>query len=131
MVLTLALLLLVAQAAPPPPKPAPTSTAQANSAAPDIVVMAHKLKRLRLRYAADGRSVRWCRAEVSSGDPKLDHVGCEVLGWCVRRGFDEPDRALACLHWFQAQMDKRATAEEERRLAAGSTDVAAPPTQQP
>jgi hypothetical protein len=120
--LVLATMLLAAQVpAPATPSDDPT---------PDVVVMAHKLKRLRLRYAADGRSLRWCRAEVSSGDPKLDHVGCEVLGWCVRRGFDEQDRALACLHWFQAQMDKRAKAEEDRRLASSGNN-ASPPTQQP
>jgi hypothetical protein len=110
--LVLATVLLAAQS--------PVPATPGDDATPDVVVMAHKLQRLRLRYAADGRSVRWCRADVSSGDPRLDHMGCEVLGWCVRRGFTESDRALACMHWFQAQLDKRAKAEEDRRLAAGN-----------
>jgi hypothetical protein len=110
-----ALMLATVLLAAPTPAPAP-----GDDSMPDVVVMAHKLRHLRLRYAVDGRSVRWCRAEVSTGDRKLDRIGCKVLGWCVRRGFDEPDRALACMHWWQAQMDKRAAAEEERRLAAGT-----------
>lgn len=100
-------------AAPPAPQlaivqdsavqPADHAAAPAPSADPttqpdDIVVIARKLRRLRLHYASSGRAMRWCHADITSGDPRLDRIGCALVRACVKQGFDEPVTALACVN---------------------------------
>jgi hypothetical protein len=74
--------------------PPPASVAQAD----DIVVVARKLRRLRLHYASSGKAFRWCHADISSGDPRLDRIGCALVRACVRQGFDDTVSALACVN---------------------------------
>lgn len=64
----------------------------------DIVVVARKLLRLRLHYGSDARSMRWCHADVKSGDPRIDRIGCAILGACVKAGADDQSAALACFN---------------------------------
>ncbi|MEH3157795.1 MAG: hypothetical protein PGN08_02060 [Sphingomonas taxi] len=64
----------------------------------DIVVIARKLRRLRLHYASSGKAMRWCHADITSGDPRLDRIGCALVRACVKEGFDEPVTALACVN---------------------------------
>lgn len=82
-------------AAPPPPRSAPDATpAQAE----DIVVVARKLRRVRLHYASSGRALRWCHADISSGDARLDRIGCAMVRACVREGSDTTQAVLGCVN---------------------------------
>ncbi len=77
------------------PPPAPSVAAEQ---ADDIVVIARKLRKLRLHYASTGRALRWCHTDISSGDPRLDRIGCAMVRACVHDGHDEPTAALACVN---------------------------------
>jgi hypothetical protein len=82
-------------AAPPPHRSAPDATpAQAE----DIVVVARKLRRVRLHYASSGRALRWCHADISSGDARLDRIGCAMVRACVRGGSDTTPEVLGCVN---------------------------------
>jgi hypothetical protein len=69
----------------------------------DILVVARKLRRLRLRYRTSGRTLASCQPDVSSGDPRLDRMGCAILRACIREGAEEQDRALKC---FRRKVDE-------------------------
>ncbi|HET8612411.1 MAG TPA: hypothetical protein VFL92_06555 [Sphingomonas sp.] len=110
---------------PPAAEPAPEpETRPAPSAAPqaapsdgqspdDIVVVARKLRKLRLHFASDGRRFSWCHADISSGDPRLDRIGCAIVRACVEQGYDDQDSALECFD------RKVATLEDDPRRPAG------------
>ena len=63
----------------------------------DIVVIARRLRLMRLHYASSGRILAWCHADVSSGDKRVDRIGCAMLRACVREGNETRDTALTCL----------------------------------
>lgn len=75
---------------------APAATADAG--ADDILVVARKLRRIRLHYASTGRILRWCHADISSGDPRLDRIGCALVRACVKEGNEGDPDVLACVH---------------------------------
>ncbi|RDE07211.1 hypothetical protein [Sphingomonas aracearum] len=79
----------VARRPPPPP---------VAGEAEDVVVVARKLRRMRLHYSSDGKIMRFCHADISSGDPRIDRIGCAMLRLCVREGYDDKPSALACLN---------------------------------
>ncbi|TXC71449.1 hypothetical protein FSB78_11225 [Sphingomonas ginsenosidivorax] len=64
--------------------------------ADDIVVVARRLRRLRLTYASSGRILRWCRTSISSGDRRVDRIGCAIVRACVREGFGDRGPDIAC-----------------------------------
>ncbi len=66
--------------------------------ADDVVVVARKLRVMRLHYASDGAIFRWCHADSSSGDPRIDRIGCALVRACVREGSDTVPDTLACYH---------------------------------
>lgn len=97
----------------------PSISAPAVDAQPDdIVVIARKLRTIRLHFASDGRQFSWCHADVSSGDPRLDRIGCAIVRTCVEQGYDEQDTALACFN------RKVATLEEPPTPKTGSPTAA-------
>lgn len=76
------------------PRPAPPPAGEAD----DVVVIARKLRVMRLHYASDGALFRWCHADISSGDPRIDRIGCALVRACVREGSDTVADTLACYH---------------------------------
>lgn len=84
------------ETAAPPPRSSATHTAPPQ--AEDIVVVARKLRRIRLHYASRGKAFRWCHADISSGDPPLDRIGCAMVRACVREGNDTTVDVLGCVN---------------------------------
>lgn len=84
-----------------PSKPT-TPTAEASTQPDDIVVIARRLRRLRLRYGVDGNRVRWCHADTSSGDKRVDRIGCAIVRACTKSGADTVEATLAC---FRRRVD--------------------------
>ena len=80
------------------PTPRSSATHSAPPQAEDIVVVARKLRRVRLHYASRGRAFRWCHADISSGDPRLDRIGCAMVRACVREGNDTTVDVLGCVN---------------------------------
>lgn len=120
---TLLAMALVQAAAPAPmstpvPTPLPTPRPAPTGDAGDVIVVATKLRRIRVRYDAVGRTLYSCHAERSSGDREIDRLACRVVAGCVHRGFTEPDRALACFHHVQDRLDEEAAAEDRDRHRA-------------
>ena len=64
----------------------------------DIVVVARKLMKLRLRYASDGRILTNCSNTRPSGDVRIDRIGCAVLKACVASGSEANGSTLACFN---------------------------------
>ncbi|MEG3165168.1 hypothetical protein U1701_11235 [Sphingomonas sp. PB2P19] len=79
--------------------------AAAQESADDIVVVARRLRKLRLRYASIGRILSSCRPEISSGDARVDRIGCAIVRACVRAGFGERGPDIAC---FRRKVDSLA-----------------------
>lgn len=68
----------------------------------DIVVIARRLRRLRLHYGVDGDTVNWCHADISSGDKRVDRIGCAIVRACTKSGADTVEATLAC---FRRRVD--------------------------
>ena len=64
----------------------------------DIVVIARKMRLVRLNYALSGPWLQRCEAERSSGDPRIDRIMCAMLRACISEGFREPRPAMACMN---------------------------------
>ncbi|PVE60157.1 hypothetical protein DC429_07350 [Arthrobacter sp. TPD3018] len=79
-----------------------TPTAEASTQPDDIVVIARRLRRLRLRYGVDGDRVRWCHADISSGDKRVDRIGCAIVRACTKSGANTVEATLAC---FRRRVD--------------------------
>ncbi len=101
-------------AATPVPVPAPKvvrtidmreperATAAVEGSPDDIVVVARRLRKLRLRYTSTGRRMYFCHADVSSGDARVDRIGCAIVRACVRARFGERGPDIAC---FRRRVD--------------------------
>jgi len=76
------------------PAQAPTPSADGET---DILVIARKLRRVRLNYSMNGPYVRECSAERSSGDERIDRIMCAILRSCVSAGHREVPQATACM----------------------------------
>ena len=83
---------------PPPSVPVPTVAESPD----DIVVVARRLRKLRLRYTSTGRRMYFCHADISSGDRRVDRIGCAIVRSCVRAGFGERGPDIAC---FRRKVD--------------------------
>ena len=79
------------------------------------MVVARKLRTMRLHYGSDGRSMRFCHADISSGDRRIDRIGCAIVRKCVRDGYDDKPAALACLNRAIDFVDAPARHEETAR----------------
>lgn len=121
----------------PPQTPAPSADDEGS----EILVIARKLRRVRLNYAMRGPYVVGCDAARSSGDARIDRIMCAILRSCVQAGNREVPEAKACM---MARID--ALAEEGARVSdvastgRGPTPAATPdarptpapvPTQRP
>ena len=72
----IALLALAAiQSAEAPPAPAN-----------EIVVVAERMSRIKLRLSRKKGVLKSCRVRVSSGDPVVDGYACEAIGACMAEG---------------------------------------------
>lgn len=92
-----------APATPVPVSPVPSATMPSvPESADDVVVVARRLRKLRLNYASTGRVMSRCRADISSGDKRVDRIGCAIVRACVRAGFGERGPDIAC---FRRKVD--------------------------
>ena len=64
----------------------------------EIVVLARSFQRMKLSIRKVSRSERFCRATESSGDKKIDRIGCSVLLRCIERGFVEKQEVTMCVN---------------------------------
>ena len=81
---------------------APAPPAAADTKPDDIVVIARRLRRLQLHYGVDGNIVNWCHADTSSGDKRVDRIGCAIVRACTKSGADTVEATLAC---FRRRVD--------------------------
>ncbi len=87
--LSLALLAAIpAWSESPPPAPAED----------DIVVIARKMRQVKIDYAAFGTDLRQCVITSSSGDARIDRIMCAMLSACVREGVSDPAGGKACIN---------------------------------
>ncbi|MFD1034848.1 hypothetical protein ACFQ15_09310 [Sphingomonas hankookensis] len=63
----------------------------------EIVVIARKLRKVRIDYATRGAWVTKCDAEISSDDPRIDRIMCAIVKACVREGNREVKETQACV----------------------------------
>ncbi|WP_439469485.1 hypothetical protein [Blastomonas fulva] len=54
--------------------------------ADEIVVVAERMKRIKLRLSRSKGVLKSCRVRVSSGDPVIDGYACEAVGACMTEG---------------------------------------------
>ncbi len=79
------------------PLPGQTPAPPDATADDEIVVIARKLRKVRLNYTTRGQWVTKCEAEVSSGDPRIDRIMCAIVKACVREGNREAKETQACV----------------------------------
>jgi hypothetical protein len=77
---------------------AAAATPATAAATPDIVVVAEKLRKIRLSADSDdaGR-ITACRITVSSGDAKLDDYACQATKACAEGGARSSDAVADCV----------------------------------
>jgi hypothetical protein len=68
-----------------------------NPAENDIVVIARKMRNVRLEFSTFGSHLRRCDVAVSSGEARTDRLVCAMLKACVREGHREVETAQKCL----------------------------------
>ncbi|CAM5299731.1 hypothetical protein SSCI18S_00432 [Sphingobium scionense] len=64
----------------------------------DIVVIARKMRQVKIDYAAFGTDLRQCVITRSSGDARIDRIMCAMLSACVREGVSDPAGGKACIN---------------------------------
>lgn len=79
----------------------------------DILVIARKMRTVRLSYTLAGRHLKICEPVVSSGDARIDRIMCAVLRQCAASGETEVTSAKACVN------DRIAMLEEAPAVATG------------
>ena len=79
---------------------APPQLQAAEPSSEEIVVMGERLKRLRFSARVDKRGRVRCRVKRSSGDAKVDTIGCQAVEDCAARN-------LATVRAVQACMEER------------------------
>jgi hypothetical protein len=68
------------------------------TATPDIVVVAEKLRKIRLSADSDDQGrITACRVTVSSGDARLDEYACEATRACATAGVRSSDAVADCV----------------------------------
>ena len=64
----------------------------------DIVVIARRMRQVKIDYAAFGTDLRQCVITSSSGDARIDRIMCAMLSACVREGVSDPAGGKACIN---------------------------------
>ncbi len=90
--------------------------AQSEPPEADIIVIARKMRTVRLNYTVVGRHLKTCEPVVSSGDARIDRVMCAVLRQCTASGKTEVAAARACVNQRIAMLEE---------LPAGATEALA------
>ncbi|MDG5488406.1 hypothetical protein NYR55_07200 [Sphingomonas sp. BGYR3] len=62
----------------------------------DIVVVAERMKRIKLSLSRKGDVLRKCRVRESSGDPAIDGFACQAVAECLSEGNRKSDPLEAC-----------------------------------
>lgn len=62
----------------------------------DIVVIARRLRLVKIDYRTVGRHLQRCDILKSTGDARLDNIACGVVKACVAQGHVEPGEARRC-----------------------------------
>ncbi|WP_313334100.1 hypothetical protein [Sphingobium yanoikuyae] len=75
--------------------PAPVDPAPADD---EIIVIARKMRLVKIDYAAFGTDLRQCAITTSSGDARIDRIMCAMLSACVREGVSDPAGGKACIN---------------------------------
>ncbi|MEK7456720.1 MAG: hypothetical protein AABZ76_17625 [Pseudomonadota bacterium] len=76
----------------------PPAPAAASPADNEIVVIARKMRQVKINYAALGTDLRQCVITRSSGDARIDRIMCAMLSACVREGVSDPAGGKACIN---------------------------------
>lgn len=63
----------------------------------EILVIAHRMRRLKLDYALNACVLRQCTIRTSSGDQRIDRIMCAILSACVNEGHTTPKAAKSCM----------------------------------
>ncbi len=111
---------------PPPPTVPARPTAE-----DEIVVIARKLRKVRLNYASRGQWVTKCEADVSSGDPRIDRIMCAIVKACVREGNREVKETQACVAAKIDQLVEGAPGPVEVAAAPPPPDLSPSPQDRP
>jgi hypothetical protein len=93
-------------------QPAMASPAPAD----EIVVVAERMKRIKLRLSRKKGVLKSCRVRVSSGDPVIDGYACEAIGTCMTEGAVKRGPLADCA------TDKVLAFYMERRSAAETSE---------
>jgi hypothetical protein len=76
----------------------PATQSASPSAENDIIVIARKLRKVRISYLPFGRHLKHCNVTISSGDPRMDRIACAIVRACVADGYTEPASARRCFY---------------------------------
>lgn len=93
-----------------------------DSAENEIVVIARKMRKVRLEYTMFGPHFRRCDVAVSSGDARIDRVVCAILKACVSEGHRNVAPARECVR------RKIGTLETHRDPEKGAASIDAAPS---
>lgn len=113
------------------PLPGQTPAPPAATAEDEIVVIARKLRKVRLNYASRGQWVTKCDADVSSGDPRIDRIMCAIVKACVREGNREVKETQACVAGKIDQLAEGAPGPVEVAAAPPPMDLSPSPKDRP
>lgn len=64
----------------------------------DIVVVAEKLRKVKIDYSARGKKLYSCDVTQSSGDTRIDRIMCAILNACVKSGAQRKSDAKRCIN---------------------------------
>ncbi len=64
----------------------------------DIVVVAEKLRKVKIDYSARGKKLFSCDVTQSSGDARIDRIMCAILNACVKSGAQSRFAAKNCIN---------------------------------
>lgn len=76
----------------------------APAASNDIVVIGHKVRKIRFRLNTDKSGKAICRIKRSSGDAEIDRLACDAARPCVRPDIVTTAAMTACLEPRWAQL---------------------------
>lgn len=66
-------------------------------AAPDVVVTAERLHKLRLATSVEGGRLTGCVVRVSSGDALIDRSACQAMHACIDTGVTASEPLANCI----------------------------------
>jgi hypothetical protein len=96
------------------------------SAEVDIVVIAHRLRKVKIEYQTFGRHLKKCDILSTSDDVRMDRIACAIMKACVAEGHLEPASAQNCFYRRVDSLTDQSGALPDLPLASASDDPAAP-----